>query len=299
MRDFVRGALLDGLRESERIGVNPFRLGIIASTDTHNGTPGAVAERSFLGHRGLDDDTPALQLGHGGLTPGGLEFSPGGLAAVWAEENSRPAIFDALRRREVVRHQRAAPGGALLRRLAAPRRPLRARRSGERGLPARRADGRRARRARPVGERPRVRGLGAARCRHRRSPGRGLQRAQIVKGWVDGGELHEQVFDVAGDANNGATVDTATCTPSGPGADSLCARVARPGVRPRAARLLLRARPREPVVPLERVRVQRARARRPAARVQRPDGESDDAGARLDLADLVHAGPPRLRHAAC
>ena len=101
MRDFVRGALLEGLRESERIGVNPFRLGIIASTDTHNGTPGAVREDRFIGHRGLDDDTPALQLGRGGLTPGGLEFSPGGLAAVWAEENSRPAIFDALRRREV------------------------------------------------------------------------------------------------------------------------------------------------------------------------------------------------------
>jgi hypothetical protein len=54
-------------------------------------------------------------------------------------------------------------------------------------------------------------------------PGVALQRAQIVKGWVVGGELHEQLFDVAGDANNGASVDTATCTPSGPGADSLCA----------------------------------------------------------------------------
>src|SRR5262250_3346986 len=51
-----------------------------------------------------------------------------------------------------------------------------------------------------------------------------LQRAQIVKGWVDAaGQTHEKVFDVAGDANNGATVDTATCTASGPGADSLCA----------------------------------------------------------------------------
>jgi hypothetical protein len=47
---------------------------------------------------------------------------------------------------------------------------------------------------------------------------------QIVKGWVDAtGQSHEKVFDVAGDAANGASVDTSTCTPSGAGFDSLCA----------------------------------------------------------------------------
>jgi len=46
---------------------------------------------------------------------------------------------------------------------------------------------------------------------------------QIVKGWVDaGGVSHEKVYDVAG-SDNGATVDTQTCIPSGAGADSLCA----------------------------------------------------------------------------
>ena len=74
-------------------------LGIIASTDTHNGTPGAVDEAGFVGHRGIDDDTPAKQLGNGVLTPGGIQFSPGGIAGVWAEENSRASIFDGLRRR--------------------------------------------------------------------------------------------------------------------------------------------------------------------------------------------------------
>ncbi len=55
-------------------------------------------------------------------------------------------------------------------------------------------------------------------------PGTDLQRIQIVKGWVDeSGQTREQVFDVAGDASNGATVDPATCAPLGTGARELCA----------------------------------------------------------------------------
>src|SRR5207244_5353641 len=100
-RDYLRGILLEGLGEEVRLGENPFRVGVVASTDTHNGTPGAVAEESWVGHRGTDDGLPADRLGEGQFYRGGWRFSPGGLAAVWAEENSRPAIFDALRRREV------------------------------------------------------------------------------------------------------------------------------------------------------------------------------------------------------
>ena len=56
------------------------------------------------------------------------------------------------------------------------------------------------------------------------SPGTDLQRVQIVKGWVDKrGATHEQVFDVAGDAANGAGVDPATCAPRGTGSSELCA----------------------------------------------------------------------------
>ena len=55
-------------------------------------------------------------------------------------------------------------------------------------------------------------------------PGGLLQRIQVVKGWVDAdGLFHQQVFDVAGDAENGAGVDLDTCTPTGPGVTSLCA----------------------------------------------------------------------------
>src|SRR5439155_83258 len=55
-------------------------------------------------------------------------------------------------------------------------------------------------------------------------PGTPLQRTQIVKGWIDAnGDPQEKVVDVAGDPNDGAGVDLATCTPPGSGFDTLCA----------------------------------------------------------------------------
>ncbi|MFI5367364.1 MAG: DUF3604 domain-containing protein, partial [Candidatus Binatia bacterium] len=53
-------------------------------------------------------------------------------------------------------------------------------------------------------------------------PGTPLQRLQVIKGWIAAGVANQRVYDVAGDANNGATVDLATCTPQGTGFDSLC-----------------------------------------------------------------------------
>ena len=50
-----------------------------------------------------------------------------------------------------------------------------------------------------------------------------LQRIQVVKGWLDAaGARHEKVWDVAGEADNGAGVDPRTCAPTGPGHNSLC-----------------------------------------------------------------------------
>jgi hypothetical protein len=64
------------------------------------------------------------------------------------------------------------------------------------------------------------------------APGTDLQRIQIVKGWVDGdGTTHERVFDVAGDASNGAGVDPATCAPHGAGARELCTLWRDPGFK--------------------------------------------------------------------
>ena len=56
--DFLRYTLLEGFREQRRIGVNPYKLGFIAATDTHNATPGDVEEYSYDGWSGNSDAPP-------------------------------------------------------------------------------------------------------------------------------------------------------------------------------------------------------------------------------------------------
>ena len=220
--DFVRGALLAGLQEQDRIGINPYRLGFVGSTDTHNGTPGFTDEWAWGGHQGNNDATPESLLGDSGVGGGGVVFSPGALAGVWAEENSRSSIFDALRRKETfatsgtrlsvrvfggwdlpgglcananftqVGYQRGVPMGGVL-----AARPANA--------------------TAPTFAITALRDPGTS-----DHPGTQLQRLQVVKGWIEDGAAHQQVYDVAGDANNGASVDLASCTPQGAGANALC-----------------------------------------------------------------------------
>jgi hypothetical protein len=56
---YVRNALKEGLVQEQRLGANPFRLGFIADTDTHNGSPGYTREDAFYGHSGVNDNSPA------------------------------------------------------------------------------------------------------------------------------------------------------------------------------------------------------------------------------------------------
>jgi hypothetical protein len=230
--DFVRGALLAGLAESERLGVNPFRLGILASTDTHNGTPGFVDEREFVGHRGTDDDTAALRLGAGVLTAGGIEFSPGGLVAVWAEENSRPSIFAALRRREVYGTSgprltvRLFGGWALPDGLCGD--PQLVDKADAAGVPMGGLLP-----PRPPGGVPRF-VVAAARDPGTPShPSVALDRLQLIKGWRDQAGTHQKVLDVALTPTP-ATLDAASCIPSSGGSDTLCAEVRDPDFDPNA-----------------------------------------------------------------
>jgi hypothetical protein len=97
--DFQRSALVVGLAEEQRLGLNPIKLGVIASTDTHAATPGAVQENGW-GGAVSGEATPAERLQPGLLTSG-IDGNPGGLAGVWAKQNTRDAIFNAMLRREV------------------------------------------------------------------------------------------------------------------------------------------------------------------------------------------------------
>ncbi|MCH2173022.1 DUF3604 domain-containing protein [Myxococcota bacterium] len=219
-RNYVRYVLTEGLREEERLGVNPFKLGISASTDTHNGMAGGVAERGWPGHVGIvDGDVNQRLSNEQGM--GNVSNNPGGLIGVWAEENSRDSIFDAMRRREVfgVSGPRIQPrffgGWNYPEDLCdAPDWLEQADRDGVAmggDLP------------KPShGGTPSFAVFALADAGTSEAPGTDLQRIQVIKGWVDeDGNLRQQVFDVAG-GDNGASVNPETCEPSGKGARQLC-----------------------------------------------------------------------------
>lgn len=101
-KGYARYALGEGLELQANNGYNPLQFGFIGSTDTHNATPGLVDEYATNGHYGnfdLDDDR-RLQYTKLGVHFDMAWMNPGGLAAVWAEENTRESIFAALNRRE-------------------------------------------------------------------------------------------------------------------------------------------------------------------------------------------------------
>jgi hypothetical protein len=97
--DYVRSALVRGLVVEDRIGANPYRMGVIGSTDSHTGIASAE-EFNFHGKMALDS-TPENKAKD--IIPGtpGWDMGAAGLVAVWADENTRESLFDALRRREV------------------------------------------------------------------------------------------------------------------------------------------------------------------------------------------------------
>jgi hypothetical protein len=97
--DYVRSALLRGLAVETRIGANPYKFGVIGSTDSHTGLASAE-EENFHGKMALDS-TPENKSKE--IVPGihGWDMAAAGLVAVWADENTRESLFDAMRRKEV------------------------------------------------------------------------------------------------------------------------------------------------------------------------------------------------------
>jgi hypothetical protein len=223
--EYARRALMNGLKVESELGVNPFKFGMVGSTDSHTGLA-TVEEENFFG-KVVPMEPSAERLNKvflknpkTGLVKMEWEVAASGYAAVWAAENTREAIFDAMERRETY----ATTGTRLVVRFfggwefdaedAVTRSPAVA--GYTKGVPMG-GDLRVA----PAGKSPTF--LVAA----LKDPiGGNLDRIQIIKGWMDAkGELHEKVYDVAwGDADKrkpgrdgklpavGSTVDLATAT---------------------------------------------------------------------------------------
>lgn len=216
--DFARYALIEGMREQARIGVNPYRFGFAGSTDSHNATPGDVAEDGFKGCCANTDNTAAQRLDpaadFGGRAAAAL--NPGGLMGIWAEENTRDALFDAMLRREVF----ATSGPRITPRFfvgaALPDNACQGNlveQGYESGVPM----------GSVISNRLSQSPLFAAAV-SADSEGGLLQRMQLVKVWHDKeGRFHQSVANLTSDADNSAMVDLDTCRVSGPGATQFCA----------------------------------------------------------------------------
>jgi hypothetical protein len=196
--EYAREALKLGLSEEARIGVNPFKFGMIGSTDSHNAIP-STREENWFGKIHFVEPSPHRRDGYfieSKVDPSysirDIDLGASGLAAVWATENTREAIWDAFERREVF----ATTGTRLRVRLfagwdfqeAEVQRPDFAEQGYLRGVPMG-GDLRRG----PQGASP------TFMVRAIRDPdGANLDRIQIIKGWLDGdGKTHERIFDVA------------------------------------------------------------------------------------------------------
>lgn len=103
--EYAREALKNGLVLESRLGVNPFKFGMVGSTDSHTALT-AVEEDNFFGkHSGVEPgphrwEHVVIEAPNPEFTIYGWKQAAGGYAAVWAEENTREAIFDAMKRKE-------------------------------------------------------------------------------------------------------------------------------------------------------------------------------------------------------
>jgi Protein of unknown function (DUF3604) len=205
--EYARSGLQRGLRLEAKLGVNPFKFGLVGAADTHTGlsTPDndnffgkftayePSAERSTHVSRKFADGTVALNA---------WQYITSGLTAVWATENTRGALFDAMERREVyattgTRIRVRFFGGFDFTQEDAQRRDL-ALIGYSKGVPMGTDLT-----TPPPGKAPNFLVFAL------RDPvGANLDRVQIVKGWLDtDGGAHEKVYDVAWAGNRQPTAD--------------------------------------------------------------------------------------------
>ena len=198
--NFVRDALKKGLEYEEKLGVNPFKYGMIGSTDTHNSTPGKTEENSEnLGQFGYADALPEVRSTEDWAISNDEQpekvysaVNPGGLVAVWAEANTRGHIYDAMERRETY----ATSGGRIQLRFFGGFEFEEAYKGLEEMLEAGYTKGV----AMggdllnsPVNNRPLTFLVWASKD----PEGANLDRIQMIKGWYEAGKLKEKIFQIS------------------------------------------------------------------------------------------------------
>ena len=190
--EYARSALKLGLGQQVKLGVNPFKFGMIGSTDSHTSLATAD-ENNYWGKLSLYEPSQyrATQP-RTGIVASGWEMASSGYAAVWAEENTREAIFSAMKRKEVY----ATTGPRMTVRFfgsfdyqsSDAFKPGLAKIGYSKGVPMG-GDLTNA----PMGKSPNFL------IRAVKDPdGANLDRVQVIKGWLDKkGKLHEKIYNVA------------------------------------------------------------------------------------------------------
>ncbi len=197
--DYLRPSMKRGLAIEQKVGVNPYQYGLIGSTDSHSGL--ATAQEYNFGGKLARDSTPETKSRSDGREnfASGWSMSASGLAAVWATANTREAILDAFRRREVY----ATSGPRIALKVYGGWQFAKADLSQpdnwrEKGV--------------PMGAVLPASGAGVAPSfliQALKDPhSANLDRVQMVKGWVDAsGETHEKVYDVVWSGERGVNAE--------------------------------------------------------------------------------------------
>jgi hypothetical protein len=213
--EYTRSALKNGLLLEQKLGVNPYKFGLVGSTDAHTGLA-ALEEDNFFGKTTPAEPSPHRMTAafmdnpKTGIKIMDWEVSASGYAAVWAEENTRASIWDAMQRRETY----ATTGSRMVVRFfggwdfeagdANNRMPAKVGYS--KGVPM---GGDLS--AAPQGKAPTF--LVAA----LKDPiGGNLDRIQVIKGWLDrAGTVQERIYDVAVSGGRKIDADGRAKTPVG------------------------------------------------------------------------------------
>ena len=194
--EYARSGLKRGLEFARKLGVNPYKFGMVGSTDSHTSLPTAEEENFFGKHSGVEpapERAAHVILGGKNGKIMGYQMASSGYAAVWAEENTRESIWNALKRRETY----ATTGSRMLVRFFGgweftaedTHTRLPAESGYLKGVPMG-SD----LRQRPKGAKAPTFLIGAMKD----AMGGNLDRIQIVKGWVGkNGKSEERIYDVA------------------------------------------------------------------------------------------------------